>query len=114
MDGFLPIFFLMVILKIPVAALLYLVWWAYRASTLPEEDVAPPEPEENPFRRFRREPKRPRGPRRGGHGPDSMPIPDCPPGGRTRTVMPPAAARALTGRSGQRGSAEPVRDDEPA
>ena len=28
MEGFWPIFFLAVILKIPVAALLYLVWWA--------------------------------------------------------------------------------------
>jgi hypothetical protein len=27
-EGFWPIFFLAVILKIPVAALLYLVWWA--------------------------------------------------------------------------------------
>ncbi len=60
MDGFFPIFFLMVILKIPVAALLYLVWWAFHANTLPEE--APPEPEDHRFRRFRREPKRPRGP----------------------------------------------------
>ena len=55
MDGFFPIFFLMVILKIPVAALLYLVWWAFHANTLPEE--APPEPEDHRFRRFRREPK---------------------------------------------------------
>ena len=67
MDGFFPIFFLMVILKIPVAALLYLVWWAFHANTLPEE--APPEAEDHRFRRFRREPKRPRGPRRGSHGP---------------------------------------------
>jgi hypothetical protein len=84
-DGFFPIFFLMVILKIPVAALLYLVWWAFRASTQPEE--TPPESEEDHrFRRFRREPRRPRDPRRGGHGPDAMPLPDCPPGGRSRVV----------------------------
>ena len=31
-EGFLPIFFLVVVLKIPVAALLYLVWWAIRAE----------------------------------------------------------------------------------
>ena len=32
-DGFVPIFFLMVVLKIPVGLLLYLVWWAFRAET---------------------------------------------------------------------------------
>ena len=74
MEGFFPIFFLMVILKIPVAALLYLVWWAFRASTQPEE--APPEADDHRFRRFRREPKKPRGPRRGGHGPDAIPLPN--------------------------------------
>jgi hypothetical protein len=96
-DGFFPIFFLMVILKIPVAALLYLVWWAFRASTEPEQ--SPPESEDHRFPRFRSEPKRPRGPRRGGHGPDALPLPDCPPGGRTR-VTPPAvpARRELTAR----------------
>ena len=95
MEGFLPIFFLMVVLKIPVGLLLYLVWWASRAETLPEE--APPEPDDHRFRRFRREPKRPRGPRRGGHGPDALPIPSCPPGGRTRSIgrrpAVPSAAR---------------------
>jgi hypothetical protein len=91
-DGFFPIFFLMVILKIPVAALLYLVWWAFHADTLPEE--APPDPEDHRFRRFRREPKRPRGPRRGGHGPEALPLPDCPPGTRTHVLTPPALARA--------------------
>jgi len=109
-DGFFPIFFLMVIVKIPIAALLYLVWWAYRASILPEEQGAPPESEENPFRRFRREPKRPRGPRRGGHGPDAMPLPQCPPDGRARSVIAPAPTRAVAGRAGQRGSVEPVRN----
>jgi hypothetical protein len=105
-EGFLPIFFLMVILKIPIAALLYLVWWSFRAETQPDE--APPETDEHRFRRFRREPKRPRDPRRGGHGPDAIPVPDCPPGGRTRIFTPPAPVRAATAHSEQRGSAEPV------
>jgi hypothetical protein len=105
-EGFLPIFFLMVILKIPVAALLYLVWWSFRAETQPDE--APPEADDHRFHRFRREPKRPRDPRRGGHGPDAIPVPDCPPGGRTRTFTPPAPVRAATAHSEQRGSAEPV------
>ena len=106
MEGFWPIFFLMVILKIPVVAMLYLVWWAFRASTIPEE--APPETDDGGFRRFRREPKRPRGPRRGPHAPDAMPIPDCPPGGRSRILTPPAPVRAATGRAAGRGSAEPA------
>jgi len=103
-DGFLPILFLMVVLKIPVGLLLYIVWWAFRAETRPEE--APPESDDHRFRRFRREPKRPRGPRRGDHGPDAMPIPDCPPGGRTRVLSPPAPVRAAGARAAQRGSAE--------
>lgn len=106
MDGFFPIFFLAVILKIPVAALLYLVWWSFRAHTEPEE--APPEGEDHRFGRFRREPTRPRGPRRGDHGPDAMPLPDCPPAGRTRVFTPPAPVRAAAARAVQRGSAEPV------
>lgn len=96
MEGFWPIFFLGVVLKIPVAMLLYLVWWAFRANTIPEE--APPEPEDHRFRRFRREPKRPRGPRRGPHGPgDALPAPSSRHGARTRISIPPAAARATAG-----------------
>ena len=85
MDGFFPIFFLMVILKIPVAALLYLVWWAFRQH--PARGGAAGA-EDHRFRRFRREPKRPRGPRRGGHGPEALPLPDCPPGARTHVLAP--------------------------
>ena len=106
MDGVAPILFLMVVLKIPVAMLLYIVWWAFKAEVQPDE--APPESEDHRFRRFRREPKKPRGPRRGGHGPDAIPVPDCPPGGRSRVFTPPAPARAATARGAQRGSAEPV------
>ena len=106
MDGFFPIFFLMVILKIPVAALLYLVWWAFRAETQPEE--APPEADDHRFRRFRREPKRPRGPRRGDHGPDALPLPDCPPGGAPSRHAAGAGARRRPARSARLG--EPVAD----
>jgi hypothetical protein len=106
MSGFWPIFFLMVILKIPVGMLLYLVWWAFRAETLPEE--APPESEDHRFGRFRREPKRPRGPRRGDHGPDAIPIPVGRHAGRTRVFTPPAPVRAASAHAQQRGSAEPA------
>ena len=93
MEGFWPIFFLGVILKIPVGFLLYIVWWAFRAGTIPEE--APPEPEDHRFRRFRREPKRPRGPRRGPHGPgDAMPLPSEHREGRSRAQLAPAGARS--------------------
>ena len=97
----------MVVLKIPVGLLLYLVWWAFRAQVEPDEAL-PPESEDHRFRRFRREPKRPRGPRRGGHGPDALPLPDCPPAGRNRTFSPPAPVRAASARAAQRGAAEPV------
>ena len=91
MEGFWPIFFLGVVLKIPVGLLLYLVWWAFRANTIPEE--APPDSEDHRFHRFRREPKHPRGPRRGPHGPgDSLPLPSSQHEGRSRASIPPAAA----------------------
>jgi hypothetical protein len=94
-DGFLPIFFLMVVLKIPVGMLLFLVWWAFRAETKPEE--APPDSDDHRFRRFRREPKRPRGPRRGDHGPDALPLPN------PRRSLSPAPAR------GRRSDPQPLR-----
>jgi len=63
MDGFLPIFFLLVVLKIPVLGALWLIWYAAK----------PPDPDSsendssggfNPRRPF---PTRPRGPQ---HDPD--------------------------------------------
>jgi hypothetical protein len=95
-EGFWPIFFLGVVLKVPIAAALYLVWWAARAE--PETEDLPDEGDHR-FRRWRAEPRRPRGPRRGGpHRPDVRPLPDCPPGGRFRVVRPPAPARTVTAR----------------
>src|SRR5215207_5834282 len=66
MDGVLPIFFLAVILKIPVLFGMWLIWWAVREE--PElEDAGGAE--DHSFRRFRRNPLKPRGPRRRGpHG----------------------------------------------
>jgi hypothetical protein len=91
MQGFWPIFFLAVILKIPVGFMLYLVWWAMRQT--PETEEAPDDGGHD-FNRFRREPRRPRDPRRGPHAPDGAPLPDCPPGGRVRVVERPAVAVA--------------------
>jgi hypothetical protein len=104
-DGFWPIFFLAVILKIPVGFLLYTVWWAVRAE--PQTDEEPAEGEGgHGFRRWRPEPNRPRGPRRGPHAPDAHRLPACPPGGRTHVLRPPAPAR--TGLAHARGTAERV------
>jgi hypothetical protein len=104
-EGFWPIFFLAVILKIPVAGLLYLVWWAIHQTPEEAED-APPASEDHDLLRWRRTPRKPRGPRRGPHAPDALPVPNCPPGGRTRVFTPPVPARAATAHA--RGSAEPA------
>ena len=94
--------YLMVGLKIPIFALLYLVWWAIHQT--PEVEEAPPESDDHDRLRWRREPRRPRDPRRGPHAPDALPLPECPPGGRFRVLTPPAPARAATAHA--RGSAE--------
>lgn len=76
---------LMLALKIPLGALLYLVWWAVKQT--PEEAEQPtPGGDGGPKVRHPRRPL-PRHPRRGPHG---DPLPSSPP--RTRTVV----ARART------------------
>jgi hypothetical protein len=90
MSGFWPVFYLLVILKIPVLASLYLVWWASRE---PDEATEAPE-DDGGFRRADPKPRRPCGPRRGPHGAGARPLPECPPGGRTRVGTPPAPVRA--------------------
>jgi len=107
MGDWVPMFYFVVILKIPVLVLLWIVWWAWRA----EHPVEPATDEgggSHRFGRFRRQPKRPRGPRRGPHAPGTVPLPDCPPGGRVRVFVPPAPARAASAHNVQRGSAEPA------
>jgi hypothetical protein len=89
-EGFWPIFFLLVVLKIPVLGALWLVWWA--SKPVVEPDGA--EGTDDGFRRWRPEPIRPRDPRRGPHGGAARALPDCPPGGRTRVVRAPAPLRA--------------------
>jgi hypothetical protein len=59
MEGWLPIFFLLVVLKIPVFGALWLVWWASRA---PEAESAAGEDGDEGFSRWRPMPSRPRGP----------------------------------------------------
>jgi len=99
-EGFLPIFFLGVVLKVPVFGALYLVYWAARAE--PEPDEAPDDGDHG-FRRWRSEPRRPRGPRRGGpHQPDARPLPDCPPSGRFRSGRRQAPATVPSERDVER------------
>jgi hypothetical protein len=99
--GVWPIIFLAVVLKIPVGFLLYTVWWAIKAT--PEIEEAPDSGGGHGFRRFDPEPRDPRGPRRGPHAPDAVPVPDCPPGGRTR--YPATERRRKPSRSGEAGRA---------
>jgi hypothetical protein len=88
MEGLWPIIFLAVILKIPILAGMYLVYYAVKAVPEVEEDEAPPNENDHGFRRWRREPVRPRGPRRDPHGGAQHASPECSPGrgsGRART-----------------------------
>jgi hypothetical protein len=58
MDGLLPIFFLLVVLKVPVLGALWLVWWASKApdTEVSEDDSTGGFNGRHPF------PTRPRGP----------------------------------------------------
>jgi hypothetical protein len=73
--------YLMLVLKIPIVALLWIVWWAVRST--PETDEQRSDGDGGP-RRSPRHPRRPlpRHPRRGPHG-DPAPLPPA----RTRTVV---------------------------
>jgi hypothetical protein len=99
-----PVFFLLVVLKIPVLGAIWLVWWASRQA--PEPEGA--EDDGGGMGRFRAEPRRPRGPRRGPHGGGARALPPCPPASRTRVFTPPAPARA--GLTHARGAASPGRE----
>jgi hypothetical protein len=105
MEGFWPIFYLLVLLKIPVIGAMALVWWAVRAE--PREETS--DADDGGFRRRPRQPRHPSGPRRGPHAPDARPLPACPPGGRFRVHTPPAPTRAESAHSHGRGNAEPAR-----
>ena len=88
-EGFWPIFFLLVVLKIPVLGSLWLVWWASKSPSEPGARAIgrglPP---------LAAAADQPRGPRRGPHGGAAQAQPECPPGGRTRILTPPAPVRA--------------------
>ena len=64
MEGYWPIFFLLVVLKVPAIFMIYLLYWAARND--PESGVV--DEGEDGGQRRRPRPLQPRGPRRGPHG----------------------------------------------
>ena len=80
--------FLMLVLKLPIFALLYIVWWAIHAVPEPEpvtdEDGGTKKPLAPPPRPRHPHPRSPlpRSPRRGPHGAPALPAPP-----RVRTVV---------------------------
>jgi hypothetical protein len=78
--------FLMVFLKLPIFGLLYIVWWAIRATPEPDpatdEDGGTKRPREPSPRHPHPRPALPRHPRRGPHGAPPVPAPP-----RARTVV---------------------------
>jgi hypothetical protein len=102
MDVGLEMFILMgLILKIPVAAACWLIWYAIRAEPDPVEGTE--ESDDHGRGRFRRQPrpKRPHGPRRGPHAPDALPVP-CPTEGDGLRVTRRPAHAALTASTTER------------
>ena len=87
MTGFWPIFFLAVVLKIPVLASIWLVWWAAKQHDEPE--MASDESGGSFKRRPR--PKLPRGPRRGPHGGGAAVPTETAPPYRSHPVRPAGA-----------------------
>ncbi len=76
--------FLMFVLKLPIALLMYIVWWAVHAVPEPEagsDDDGGTKHPARPHRHPRPHPRPPR-PRRGPHGDPPLPAPP-----RTRTVV---------------------------
>lgn len=74
-------FFLLVVLKVPVLAMIYLVWWASQPA--PEVEAGDDDGGDH-VRRSRPRPRLPRGPRRGPHGPALGSLPESPHEGRSR------------------------------
>ncbi len=71
---------LMLVMKIPIAALLWLVWWAVRSQ--PEPDAEDGGDDDGGIGREDPHPRLPRGPRR--RGPHGDPVPPAP--ARTRVT----------------------------
>jgi len=78
--------FMMIVLKLPIFALFYIVWWAVHAVPEPEastdEDGGTKRPLQPRPRHPHPRPALPRNPRRGPHGAHAPPAPS-----RSRTVV---------------------------
>ena len=78
--------FLMFVLKLPIAGLLYIVWWAIHAvpepEAIPDEDGGTKKPLQPRPRHPHPRPALPRNPRRGPHGAPALAAPP-----RVRTVV---------------------------
>lgn len=96
MEGYWPIFFLLVVLKVPAVGMIWLLYWAARNE--PENGILD-EGEDGGGRR-RPRPLVPRGPRRGPHGGGAST-----PNLRTRSAEPAAGHLHRSGG----GQAEPAR-----
>ncbi len=79
MAELMPYLYLGILIKIPVIAMLWLIYWAMKSHDATEDNGGGDReyhwPDHGPH-----DPKRPR---RGPHGPQARPLPECPPGGRT-------------------------------
>lgn len=82
MEGYLPVFFLIVVLKLPVLGMIYLLWWASKPA--PDEQAAGDDGDGGSPDRLIPKPKFPRGPRRDPHGGGSVRPPVPSRGTRTR------------------------------
>ncbi|MBK5111560.1 MAG: hypothetical protein JJE10_09435 [Thermoleophilia bacterium] len=84
MEGYLPVVFLLIVLKVPVIGMIYLLWWASKPA--PDAESAGDEGDGGRPERLIPGPKFPRGPRRDPHGGGSL-RPSAPSRG-TRTRGP--------------------------
>ena len=91
MEGW-TIFYMVVILKIPMIAALWLVWWAIKSEPIPEEETGE---DRGPYRKL---PPLPRWPRRGPRpaGGAGCKPPPCP---QTTVAVPSRAAPAYARRT---------------
>ena len=96
MEGYLPVFFLIAVLKLPVLGMIYLLWWASKPA--PDEQSAGDEGDGGSPDRVIPKPKFPRGPRRDPHGGGSLRSPAPSRGQRTRgTIHKPTRVPAKEG-----------------
>ncbi|MCB0831263.1 MAG: hypothetical protein KDB64_10080 [Solirubrobacterales bacterium] len=90
MEGYWPILFMLIVLKVPAILMIYLLYWA--AKNEPENGLID-EGDDSGGGRKRPRPLLPRGPRRGPHGGDAL----NPSSRRSRTAEPATGHRLLPG-----------------